>query len=106
MANYFEAITIGLGEAGCMDSSAANYNSRASINTGVCFSAAFEQCVYNSLFSVSLRECTAEHAKRILKLYAVHNAYKQSIIEGNQIKIDIYTQQLTDMCNAEYCESC
>ena len=106
MKHYFEAITIGLEEAGCTDPDAINYNPNATINTGVCFDAAFEECVYNNLFSVSLRDCSLEHTKRVLKIYAIYDGYKQAVREANQTKIDIYTEQLTNMCNAEYCESC
>ena len=106
MINYFEAITIGLSKAGCTDPDASNYDSKAQINTGLCFSAAFEECLYNNLFSVSLRDCHADQTKRVLKMYVIYDGYRQAIREGNQTKIDIYTEQLTNMCNAEYCESC
>ena len=103
---YFRAITIKPQEAGCMDSSAANYNPNAKIDAGMCFEGSFEQCVEDHLFSVSLRECSDEHMKRALKIYALYDGYKQAIKEKNQLKIDTYTQQLADMCNAEYCETC
>jgi hypothetical protein len=106
MAHTFDAITIGLKIEGCMDSTAANYNSNASIDSGICFDAAFEDCVKNLLFSVSLKDCHSDQTKRALKIYALHEGYKQAVREGNQVKINTYTQQLTDMCNAEYCESC
>ncbi len=103
---YFKAITIGLKEAGCLDESAANYNPRATIDTGVCYDASFEQCVYDHLFSTSLQDCNDDHIKRTLKIYALYDSYKQAVKEKNQVKIDTYIKQITDMCNAEYCESC
>jgi len=103
---YFKAITIVLAEAGCVDESAANYNPKATIDTGVCYDASFEQCVQNHLFSVSLKECSDAHIKRTLKIYALFDSYKQSVKENNQVKIDIYTKQLTELCSSEYCESC
>ena len=36
----------------------------------------------------------------------VTNYRKQSVLESNQKKIDIYTKQLTNLCSAEYCETC
>lgn len=106
MAITFDSITIELAEAGCMDSTAANYNPNATISDGMCYSAAFESCVQALLFSVTLRDCHSDKAKRALKVYALYDAYKQAIRESNQTKVDIYTQQLANMCNAEYCESC
>ncbi len=106
MAHTFDAITILLEKSGCTDPSSQNYDPDAGISNGICFDPAFEACVKNLLFAVSLRDCHADESKRALKVYALHEGYKQAVREANQTKINIYTQQLTDMCNAEYCESC
>ena len=102
----FDTITVRPVIYGCTDTTAANYNSRAAIDDGTCFDAGVEQCVKNSLFSLSLTDCDTKEAERALKIYALYDGYKQAVIEGNQTKIDMYIQKLTDMCNAEYCESC
>tara|TARA_R110000744_G_scaffold291055_1_gene401707 strand:- start:22 stop:342 length:321 start_codon:yes stop_codon:yes gene_type:complete len=106
MSHTFDAITIGLKVVGCTDSTAANYNPKAEINDGKCFDASFESCVENSLLSISLIDCSSEEAKRSLKIYTIYDGYKQAVRESNQTKIDMYSEQLADMCNAEYCKTC
>ena len=41
-----------------------------------------------------------------MKLIAVYTAYQQSLVENNQEKINMYGDELSKLCNAEYCESC
>tara|TARA_R110000787_G_scaffold197895_3_gene309121 strand:+ start:6732 stop:7052 length:321 start_codon:yes stop_codon:yes gene_type:complete len=106
MANTFHAITIGLKVAGCTDPTAANYNPKAEISDGNCFNSAFENCTEDLLMSASLLDCSSAEAKKALKVYALYDGYKQAVRESNQTKIDIYSKQLADMCNAEYCETC
>ena len=106
MSHTFDTITIGLKVAGCTDPTAANYNPKAEINDGKCFNASFENCVETLLMSISLMDCSSEEAKRALKVYAIYDGYKQAVRESNQTKIDMYSEQLANMCNAEYCETC
>ena len=102
----FDAITISPGEEGCVDPAASNYNPDATINSKICFNSEFEKCIQKMLFSVRLRDCNTTKSKQALKAYAIYEGYKQAVRESNQTKIDIYSQQLADMCNAEYCKSC
>jgi len=106
ISKTFDSVTVELAEAGCTDPSSANYNPNATINDGMCFNKGFENCVADMLLSISLRDCSTAEAKRALKVYAIYEGYKQAVRESNQTKINIYSQQLADMCNAEYCESC
>jgi len=102
----FDAVTIELRKAGCTDPKAANYDVNALISSEVCYNSAFESCVENILFNVSLRDCSTSGADDALKLFAVHEGYKQAIRENNKVKIDIYSQQILDMCNAKHCATC
>tara|TARA_E500000305_G_scaffold103363_1_gene98804 strand:+ start:11139 stop:20198 length:9060 start_codon:yes stop_codon:yes gene_type:complete len=102
----FDTITINPRIYGCTDSTAANYNIDATVDDGTCFDGAFEQCVKDALLSVSLMDCETKEAERALKLYALYDGYKQAVMENNQTKIDRYIEQLTNLCNAEHCESC
>ena len=106
ISKTFDSVTVELVEAGCTDPTSANYNPKASISNGMCFNKAFENCVENMLFSINLRSCSSAEAKRALKVYAIYEGYKQAIREANQTKIDIYSQQLADICNAKHCENC
>jgi len=106
VARTFDTVTVELAEPGCMDRNSANYNPKAQISDGICFNKVFADCVEDMLFSVNLRDCSSAEAKRALKVYAIYEGYKQAVREDNQTKIDIYSQQLADMCNAEYCTTC
>ena len=101
-----DTISVEVRPFGCKDPNAYNFNPKSALDDGSCIPTTFVECVESKLFSVSLRDCSSKDAKRALKLYTIFQSYVQSVLEGNQKKIDTYSKQIADMCNAEYCETC
>lgn len=91
---------------GCTNPTAYNYNPKAFKDDGSCIEVSFGDCIETALFSVTLRDCSSKEAKRVLKLYTIWKAYKQALTESNQTKINIYSEQIVELCNLEHCESC
>tara|TARA_R100001463_G_scaffold126286_1_gene183918 strand:+ start:2626 stop:2961 length:336 start_codon:yes stop_codon:yes gene_type:complete len=102
----FDSLAVEPKAYGCTDGTAYNYNPNAVKDDGSCIEISFGECIENALFSITLRDCSSKEAKRALKLYTIWKAYKQSLAEGNQTKVNIYSEQIVELCNLEYCESC
>ena len=102
----FESFTVEPKIYGCIDETASNYNADATVNDRLCFEGKWQECVENALLSVSLQDCHSTNAKRALKMYTLWHSYRAAVLEQNDKKINIYTEQLTNLCSAEYCESC
>ncbi len=99
-------MTLNFSVPGCTDESAANYNPAATTDDGSCIALSFFDCYESALLSLDLKDCEDTKHKRAMKLIAVYTAYQQSLVENNQEKIKMYGDELSKLCNAEYCESC
>ena len=103
---HLESFTLKLKSSGCTDSTAGNYDAKASIDDGSCIDMELFQCAENSLLSIDLADCHHIKSKRALKIHTIYNMYQVALVEKNQVKIDMYKKELKELCDAQYCETC
>ena len=101
--SYFEPFKIHLATPGCTDATAANYDSNADLDDGSCLSAALYDCVKSALFDIDILQCDTRENTKSLQMYTIYQSYKEAVKEKNEVKIEMYGDKLTELCNCETC---
>jgi hypothetical protein len=101
--SYFEPFKIELVVPGCTDTTAANYDSNAVIDDGSCLDGVLYDCVKSALFDIDTLKCDTRENKRSLQIYTIYQSYKEAVKENNEVKIEMYGDKLTELCNCKTC---
>jgi len=101
--SYFEPFKIDLVVPGCTDSTAANYDSNAVIDDGSCLDGVLYDCVKSALFDVDILQCDTRENTKSLQIYTIYQSYKEAVKENNKVKIEMYGDKLTELCNCKTC---
>jgi len=101
--SYFEPFKIELVTPGCTDTTAANYDSNAVIDDGSCLDGVLYDCVKSALFDIDILQCDTRENTRSLQIYTIYQSYKEAVKENNEVKIEMYGDKLTELCNCETC---
>ena len=100
---YFEPFKIELVTPGCTDTTAANYDSNAVIDDGSCLDGVLYDCVKSALFDIDILQCDTRENTRSLQIYTIYQSYKEAVKENNEVKIEMYGDKLTELCNCKTC---
>jgi hypothetical protein len=106
MKSNYTAIKVKFKRKGCTDSTAINYDSKATIDDGSCIEKVFFNCVADKVLNATLKDCESNNANKALKVYSIYQSLEASIAEKNTFKVEKYKKKLAELCNAEYCETC
>ena len=102
-STYFEPFTLELLKPGCMSHGSYNYDPSVEYDDGSCVSTELYNCIKNMLLSVNILEGDVKHQYKSLKMYAVYQAYIESLKEHNLVKIEMYKDKLAELCNCKTC---
>jgi len=102
-SSYFEPFTFQLEEYGCTDKDSPNYNANAVVDDGSCISKGVYACVKEALFSIDSLQCDSSESNKALQVYAVYQSYKEALKGKNKVKIEMYGDKLSDLCNCKTC---
>ena len=102
-STYFEPFTLELLKPGCMSHGSYNYDPLVEYDDGSCVSTELYNCIKNMLLSVNILEGDVKHQYKSLKMYAVYQAYIESLKEHNLVKIEMYKDKLAELCNCKTC---